>query len=145
MKQPLHIAKKINNSSLLLPHRGFMERYNLEGVVITHSESVRPETIDQIYSRSDSYTERMGEFLKIDAQGVTYEVLTGSSRLLTENCKAVWCEVEFTEIYTGQKKYRMSLKNSRSMGSVGLGCILAIYLTKCSTGEDMRPKNVLFG
>ena len=120
-KQPLHIAKNSNNSSLLFPHRSFMERYNLDGVVITHSENVRTETLDQIYSRSDSYTEKMGEFLKIDAQGLTYEVLMGSSRLLTENCKAVWCEVEFTEIYTGQKKVSDVVKKLEEYGFCWFG------------------------
>lgn len=102
--QPLHITKNIVGSSLLLPHQGLIERYNLKGLTVTHSEEVRTETLDQICLEMESQGKRSGEFLKIDAQGVAYEVLKGATTLLSQNCQAIWCEVELVDIYTGQKK-----------------------------------------
>ncbi len=102
-EQPLYVTKNIVGSSLLPPHHSLIERYNLNGLTITHSEKVRTETLDHVCSTTASHSYRSGELLKIDAQGVAYEVLTGSTKLLAENCLAIWCEVEFIDIYTGQK------------------------------------------
>ena len=121
--QPLYITKNIVGSSLLEPHQGLIERYNLNGLEITHSEKVRTETLDQVLSRIDLHSEGIGELLKIDAQGVAYEVLMGATKLLTENCQAIWCEVEFADIYTGQKKCHEIIEFLKEYGF----CLFGLY------------------
>jgi len=46
-----------------------------------------------------------GEFMKIDTQGTEYEILQGARRTLAERTSALFIEVEFCEIYAGQKLF----------------------------------------
>lgn len=46
------------------------------------------------------------DFLKIDTQGATFEVLTGASKLLQEKrIRVIQCEVEFVTIYENEKLF----------------------------------------
>ena len=52
---------------------------------------------------SGRHSGRFGEFVKLDTQGSEYEILQGASRVLSERCVAVFCEVEFFHVYRDQK------------------------------------------
>lgn len=122
-EQNLYITKNIVGSSLLTPNQGLIERYKLNGLTIARSEKVRTETLDQVCSRTDLNAKRSGEFLKIDAQGTAYEVLTGATMLLAKNCQAIWCEVEFVDIYSGQKNISEIIDLLKKYGF----CLFGLY------------------
>jgi len=45
------------------------------------------------------------EFIKLDTQGTEYEILQGAQYTLTTQTAAIYCEVEFAQIYEGQKLF----------------------------------------
>jgi FkbM family methyltransferase len=58
----------------------------------------------------DEYTDRKGitniDFLKIDTQGSTFEVLQGAAKLLKKRVpRFIYAETEFVEIYSNEKRF----------------------------------------
>ncbi|MCH9770314.1 MAG: FkbM family methyltransferase, partial [Gammaproteobacteria bacterium] len=45
------------------------------------------------------------DFLSLDIQGAEYDVLSGSRKLIQENCVGIQLEVEFVELYKNQKLF----------------------------------------
>jgi FkbM family methyltransferase len=89
------------NDSLLPINRKFVDRYGMAKFVQTGSEEIYAETLDVVLQDFPGY----GEFLKLDTQGTEYEVLLGAHKTLKNRTAAVYCEVEFAEIYEGQKLF----------------------------------------
>lgn len=93
----LHLCAAPTNHSLRPINRSFVERYNMVKFAQVGTMDVRCETLDSL--------EILGEFLKLDTQGSEYEILQGSERTLREHTAAIYCEVEFLELYQGQKLF----------------------------------------
>lgn len=67
-------------------------------------------TIKVSVTTLDEYTNRKGitriDFLKIDTQGTTFEVLQGAANLLKNRVpRFIYAETEFVEIYSNQKRF----------------------------------------
>jgi FkbM family methyltransferase len=88
------------NDSLRPINQAFIDRYNMVKFAQTGQDQVPTDTLDQIIYRLP----QQGEFLKLDTQGTEYEILCGATVTL-EHTAAVYCEVEFAQIYEGQKLF----------------------------------------
>ncbi len=86
------------NDSLLPINQQFVDRYNMIKFQQVGQEEVETETLDRVLS----VLPEQGEFLKLDTQGTEYEILSGAVRTLHEHTAAIYCEVEFAEIYKNQ-------------------------------------------
>jgi FkbM family methyltransferase len=106
----LFVNRRPTTSSLLKPNRRIVDRYNWErnfpgqGNIF---ETVREIPIET--TPMDDAIRKHGlptpDFLKIDVQGLTYEVLEGAKRSLTEAVMGIQVEMEFSECYEGQKTF----------------------------------------
>ena len=102
----LYIAKVPTNTSLLQPSPEFIRRYRAEKFEVERESAVATESLDRVIYETPAYAGKpFGEFLKLDTQGSEHEILRGAARTLEERTLAVWCEVEFFEVYAGQKTY----------------------------------------
>ncbi len=89
------------NDSLRPINQAFVDRYNMVKFQQTGRVVVQVETLDRIIA----VRPEQGEFLKLDTQGTEYEILHGAWRTLHERTAAVYCEVEFAQIYAGQRLF----------------------------------------
>ncbi len=89
------------NDSLRRINRAFVERYHMVKFAQTGAESIATSTLDEALREIRG----QGEFLKLDTQGTEYEILCGAERTLRERTAAIYCEVEFAQIYEGQKLF----------------------------------------
>lgn len=104
----LYINRRQTTSSLLPPCQEIVSRYDFskmfpEGAEIFETTSkVDIETIglDDAVKR---FTLPLPDFLKIDVQGVTFEVLESGKQTIDESVVGLQVEVEFIETYEGQK------------------------------------------
>lgn len=101
-RRALHVSVTPTNTSLLEPNPAFIERYRAERFRESHVAHVATTTLDRAIYETPR-PQRFGEFIKLDTQGSEYEILAGAARVLDERCVAVLCEVEFFEVYRGQK------------------------------------------
>jgi FkbM family methyltransferase len=106
---PLHLLAVPTNHSLLPPNEAFTRRYAMEKFAKVGEIEVSATTLDQVVFGSDDAAPHAalpwGEFIKLDTQGSEYDILTGAERTLRENTLAVFCEVEFCELYQDQKLF----------------------------------------
>ncbi len=86
------------NDSLLQINRKFIERYNMVKFRQTGYETVATNMLDAVIEPEQ------GEFLKLDTQGSEFEIIRGANRTLATT-SAIYCEVEFAQIYDGQKLF----------------------------------------
>ena len=101
----LHVTRRHVNTSLLEPSPEMWTRYNAHGFKLEKKIRVKTEPLDKvIYSKLDK-SAIPGEFIKIDCQGIEYEILKGSQRLLKNNCVAAYIELEFFPLYKKQKLF----------------------------------------
>ena len=89
------------NDSLRPINRKFIDRYGMLKFARIGSEEVHTTTLDCVLADIPG----QGEFLKLDTQGTEYEILQGARRTLTERTAAIYCEVEFAELYKDQKHF----------------------------------------
>lgn len=102
----LNICKHAPNTSLLAPHPAFMQRYKAERFVVDRVAEIETQPLDALlFDGGPIRDPHMGEFIKIDTQGAEYRIFQGAKRTLAERCLGVFCEVEFFEVYQGQKTY----------------------------------------
>ncbi len=101
-KRTLHVSVTPTNTSLLEPNPVFINRYRAHRFMPSHVVDVATTTLDEVVF-SGRHPGRFGEFMKIDTQGSEHEILQGASRVLSERCVAVFCEVEFFNVYRDQK------------------------------------------
>ncbi|HYL89112.1 MAG TPA: FkbM family methyltransferase [Burkholderiales bacterium] len=93
----LYVAKVPTNTSLLEPNPRFISRYRAERFLVDRVIKVATRPLDEVAPAP------FGEIIKLDTQGSEHEILEGAKRLLDERCVAVFCEVEFFQVYRGQK------------------------------------------
>ena len=93
----LYVAKVPTNTSLLEPNPRFISRYRAERFLVDRVIKVATRPLDDVAPPP------FGEIIKLDTQGSEHEILEGGKRLLDERCVAVFCEVEFFQVYREQK------------------------------------------
>ncbi len=86
------------NDSLRPINQKFVDRYNMVKFQQTGHDIVTSAMLDNVIDPEE------GEFLKLDTQGTEYEILRGANRTLATT-SAIYCEVEFAQIYDGQKLF----------------------------------------
>ncbi len=102
----LFVTRSRVNTSLLQPKKEFARRYNLKGFDVESVESLKTETLDTLLGSNGNRKNRSGELIKLDCQGAEYEILEGAERVLHDQCMALICEVELSQLYEGQKLFR---------------------------------------
>ena len=96
-ERDLYVARVPTNTSLLEPNPRFISRYRAERFTVEKVIKVATRPLDEVAEAP------FGEVLKLDTQGSEHEILEGAPRVLRERCVAVLCEVEFFQVYRGQK------------------------------------------
>ncbi|MBC2606930.1 FkbM family methyltransferase [Pelagicoccus albus] len=106
----LYINKRPTTSSLLRPCKRVTDRYTF--LPIFGKDDDIFETVEEIPIQTTPLDEAISRFnipppqsLKIDVQGLTYEVLEGASKTLEDHTICIGAEVEFIESYTDQKSF----------------------------------------
>ncbi len=89
------------NDSLRPINKRFVDRYNMVKFAQTGWEVVKTQTLDAMLIDLPE----QGEFLKLDTQGTEYEILLGAHNTLNSRAAAIYCEIEFAQIYEGQKLF----------------------------------------
>jgi FkbM family methyltransferase len=102
---PLHLLAVSTNHSLLPPNEPFIRRYGMQKFEKVGEIEVAARPLDEFVFALEAKHQRLGEFIKLDAQGGEYEILGGAERTVRENTLAIICEVEFCEVYRGQKLF----------------------------------------
>lgn len=106
----LFINRRQTTSSLLPPCKKVVNRYDFsdmfpEGAEIFETVSeVETETIG-LDDAVKKYTLPFPDFLKIDVQGLTFEVLESGTQAIDDSVLGLQVEVEFIETYQGQKTF----------------------------------------
>ena len=100
-----HVTKSEVNSSLLKADEDFIKRYDANGFIVEKSVRVETSTLDTVVQNVPGSVGKTAEILKLDCQGAEYKILTGAHDVLENQCLALWCEVEFFEVYKGQKSF----------------------------------------
>ena len=96
-ERDLYVARVPTNTSLLEPNPRFISRYRAERFMVERVIQVATRPLDELAEAP------FGEVLKLDTQGSEHEILEGAARVLRERCVAVFCEVEFFQVYRDQK------------------------------------------
>ena len=104
-ESPFFILSSPVNNSLRMPNSQFIDRYKMVGFNHVATRMVRTSSLDKLLFGPYISDDSLGEFLKIDTQGTTFEVLEGAERTLRERTVAICAEVEFFEMYRGQKLF----------------------------------------
>ena len=87
---------------------GSQDKCHIEDII-----SVPVISIDQLVTK---HKDIAPEFLKIDAQGTSYEVLSGAQKNLQDNVLGIQVEVEFLKKYENQKLFSETDILNRSFG-----------------------------
>ncbi len=99
----LHVTRVPTNTSLLEPNPRFIERYGAERFQVDRVIKTATRPLDDIVFCESVSDLPFGEVIKLDTQGSEHEILLGAPRTLRDRCVAVLCEVEFFQVYLGQK------------------------------------------
>ncbi|MGA7934476.1 MAG: FkbM family methyltransferase [Kovacikia sp.] len=101
----IHLFSAATNNSLRPANEVFVKRYNIKTLEPAGSVSLQTTTLDQVLFGRRSPEDFWGEFLKLDVQSTEFEVLKGAERTLAERTVAIFMEVEFFQVYQGQKLF----------------------------------------
>lgn len=104
-KTALQCMLQPTNNSLIPPNMDFVERYQIETLRSTGTQSLKTVALDQIIFDKDHQDVLWGEVIKLDVQGTEYEVLQGAKRTLKERTMVLLTEVEFFQVYQNQKLF----------------------------------------
>jgi FkbM family methyltransferase len=96
----LHLTRKAENSSVLVPNREFIDRFpNRERFDVVGSARVEATTLDDALG---AVPVARPDFLKLDVQGAELAVLRGARSTLSAGVFGVELEVAFAPLYEGQ-------------------------------------------
>jgi len=98
----LYVTRAPTNASLLEPDPGFISRYGADKFEVDRVDQVDTHRLDDVLRDPAIARIAFGELIKLDTQGSEHEILSGALRTL-QNCVTVICEVEFFQVYRGQK------------------------------------------
>lgn len=101
----LYLCAAPTNHSLLPVNEVFAQRYRMEKFRQTGRLSLETQTLDSVLFGQLANEPCWGEFIKLDTQGSEFEILKGADRTLRERAVALFVEVEFCQIYEGQKLF----------------------------------------
>jgi FkbM family methyltransferase len=101
----LYLCQAPTNHSLRPINSAFVERYRMVKFSQTGRFELQTQTLDHVVFSAPPDDYRWGEFVKLDTQGTEFEILQGAERMLDERCVAAFVEVEFCQIYEGQKLF----------------------------------------
>ena len=104
------------NSSLRLPNPEFIRRYSMTGFEVVEKIPLKTTTLDMLLFGERDHESFWGEFIKIDTQGTEYEILQGAERTLRERTVALIVELEFFEMYLGEKRFSETEQWLRNVG-----------------------------
>jgi len=107
----IHRLASPTNDSLLPPNEIITSRYAMEKFREVGRASVALGTLDD-----ETQIDPHGEIIKLDVQGTELDVLSGSRRTLEVDTVAVISEVEFVQIYEGQRLFSDVEKMLRDVG-----------------------------
>jgi len=97
----LNVNEFLQTNSLLSSNKVHASIDDLTSMKAT--QQVATQTLDSFVAEQN--IEKI-DLLKIDAQGLTYEILEGAGCLLAEKrIQLIYAEVEFIEIYKGEKRF----------------------------------------
>jgi FkbM family methyltransferase len=105
----IYLNRRPTTSSLLPPYRPIIDRYDFshlfgqQGIFDTVDvQEVKTVGLDDIVG---SRGLPPADFLKIDVQGLSFEVLQSAKTVLSDSVLGLQIEVEFLETYDGQKTF----------------------------------------
>lgn len=124
------------NDSLLPSNLAFVDRYRMVKFQPSGVTSVTTTTLDAALHPGQ------GEFLKLDTQGTELEVLMGARRTLREDTAAVYCEVEFAELYAGQYLFHDVAGYLRACGFSFFGFDNMSYRSRGFYGREPKERLV---
>jgi FkbM family methyltransferase len=102
----LHLCSAPTNHSLRPINEAFVQRYNMVKFAQVGQVPVETQDLDHLlFNSAELESQNWGEFLKLDTQGTELEILEGAQRVLSERCVAIFIEVEFCQIYAGQRLF----------------------------------------
>lgn len=101
----LYLCEAPTNHSLRPVNRAFAERYRMVKFAQTGRFELQTQTLDHVLFSTPPDDRPWGEFVKLDTQGTEFEILQGAERMLEERTVAAFVEVEFCQIYEGQKLF----------------------------------------
>ncbi len=105
-RSALNLVTAPTNNSLREPDEWFTRRYDMPKWQLRGKIEVELDTLDNVLLGERRAAEPWwGEFLKLDTQGTEYEILGGARSILKDRAVAVVVEVEFFQIYKGQKLF----------------------------------------
>jgi len=102
----LHLLSVPTNHSLLPPNSPLTQRYKMIKFEQVGSFPLHTTSLDKIlFSQQHQPDDYWGEFIKLDTQGTEFEILQGARRTLSERTVAIYTEIEFCQVYEGQKLF----------------------------------------
>ena len=101
----LYVLSSAVNSSLLPPNPEFIRRFNMAGFDIVKTIPVATTSLDDLRCAAPGDAGNWGEFIKIDTQGTEFEILQGAQQTLQDQTVALLVELEFFEMYRGEKLF----------------------------------------
>jgi FkbM family methyltransferase len=105
-EKTLKIISAATNCSLLKPNQVFVERYNMQAKwTVTKEIPLKVSPLDHVIYDLKLGFKNSGEIIKLDTQGTEYDILLGAKKLLSDQTVCVVTEVEFFEMYQGQKLF----------------------------------------
>ena len=99
-KFTLHLTRKQQNSSFLLPNRPFLDRFHYPARFdIVGEKTIECDTLDDAL-KDEGLTDV--DFIKLDTQGSELGILEGSTSVLSDSVFGLEIEVSFAQIYREQ-------------------------------------------
>jgi FkbM family methyltransferase len=113
-RSTFYLTNKRECSSILKPNYSFLKKFHdVERFFVDKEKNVSLTTIDDFISRSELESV---DFLKIDAQGYSYEILKGAENSLEKTVLGVEVELEFSSLYQDQKLFSDSFRYLTDLG-----------------------------
>lgn len=137
----LHITKNPAASSLLQPDPHYVERYKVTPAESTgRTLNVHLRSLDELISGEDAGLSWYdAELIKLDVQGGELDVLLGASETIKRATVAVFCEVEFFQLYESQPLFSDVEKYLRGQGFSFFGFYNSSYKSTRRINKDESP------
>jgi FkbM family methyltransferase len=104
---PFYVCKKRELSSVFRPNKEFISNYiDPSRFDIEHVFNIKADKLDNLVNENIDY-------IKIDAQGASFEILEGAKAHIDRNAPMLEVELEFEPIYKNQKLFEHTLSYLR--------------------------------